>query len=138
MKYCPHFIQAGEETACFSHPKDVARCASSSMGGGSGLRFMSVSSSNTNSAGIRQQASPPDEIECRVVIEVRQRWATSGYSPLRRIKCECVHRVLIIHGVVPSYFFKQMAQETIRSVNGIDKIVNELNVMEGGGIAAND
>jgi osmotically-inducible protein OsmY len=36
---------------------------------------------------------------------------------------------VVLRGVVPSYFEKQMAQESLRSIEGICEIVNELEVM---------
>jgi osmotically-inducible protein OsmY len=36
---------------------------------------------------------------------------------------------VVLRGLVPSYFEKQMAQESLRSVEGICEIVNELEVM---------
>ncbi|MDR1960044.1 MAG: BON domain-containing protein [Planctomycetaceae bacterium] len=36
---------------------------------------------------------------------------------------------VVLRGVVPSFFQKQMAQESLRSVEGIQEILNELEVM---------
>lgn len=36
---------------------------------------------------------------------------------------------VILRGVVPSFFQKQMAQESLRSIEGIDEILNELEVL---------
>jgi osmotically-inducible protein OsmY len=36
---------------------------------------------------------------------------------------------VVLRGVVPSYFEKQMAQESLRSVEGIHEILNELEVL---------
>ncbi len=39
----------------------------------------------------------------------------------------CSGRV-VLSGAVPSYFLKQMAQESLRSVEGVEEIQNELEV----------
>ena len=35
---------------------------------------------------------------------------------------------VVLSGAVPSYFLKQMAQESLRSVEGVEEIQNELEV----------
>ncbi len=42
----------------------------------------------------------------------------------------CSGRV-VLSGAVPSYFLKQMAQESLRSVEGVEEIQNELEVSNG-------
>ena len=67
---------------------------------------------------------------CCIVTDVKNRWALSGYAPLTKIECACVDGVLVIRGTVSSYYYKQLAQECIRGVQGIQLIVNELTVPE--------
>lgn len=38
---------------------------------------------------------------------------------------------VVLSGDVPSYFLKQMAQESLRSVEGVEEIQNELEVSGG-------
>lgn len=38
---------------------------------------------------------------------------------------------VVLSGAVPSYFLKQMAQESLRSVEGVEEIQNELEVSNG-------
>ena len=45
------------------------------------------------------------------------------------LNCETIEGRVILRGVVPSFFQKQMAQESLRTVDGIDEILNELEVM---------
>ena len=65
---------------------------------------------------------------CGIVADVKNRWESSGYASLTTIECACVDGVLVIRGTVSSYYYKQLAQECVRGVRGIQRIVNELTV----------
>lgn len=67
---------------------------------------------------------------CGIVTGVKNRWASSGYASLTTIECAYVDGVLVIRGTVSSYYYKQLAQECARGVQGIQQIVNELTVPE--------
>ncbi len=67
---------------------------------------------------------------CRVVAGVKSQWARSGYAALRNIFCRCDDGVLVIDGSVPSFFFKQMAQELARTVDGVQRVKNRLLVKD--------
>lgn len=45
------------------------------------------------------------------------------------LSCETQQGRVVLRGFVPSYFEKQMAQESLRSVEGISEILNELEVL---------
>ena len=49
----------------------------------------------------------------------------------RNLRFETNKGRIILRGSVRSYFQKQMAQEALREVDGIDEIYNELEVMAG-------
>jgi len=51
------------------------------------------------------------------------------YVDFASMSCETKGGCVVLRGTVPSYFEKQMAQESIRSIEGIDKILNELEVL---------
>ena len=67
---------------------------------------------------------------CGIVADVKNRWQSSGYASLTTIECACEDGVLVIRGTVSSYYYKQLAQECVRGVQGIQQILNELNVGE--------
>jgi osmotically-inducible protein OsmY len=52
----------------------------------------------------------------------------SPYVPRRNLRFETSEGHVTLRGVVDSYFQKQMAQEALRHVDGIDEISNELEV----------
>ena len=51
------------------------------------------------------------------------------YLDFTSLTCETKEGCVVLRGVVPSYFEKQMAQESIRSIEGIREIFNELEVL---------
>jgi osmotically-inducible protein OsmY len=53
------------------------------------------------------------------------------YVPRRNLRFETAEGRVTLRGVVDSYFQKQMAQEALRHVDGIDQISNELEVCWG-------
>ena len=54
----------------------------------------------------------------------------SGYTPLRRLRCEVTDAVVILTGVVPSYYLKQMAQTIIQRLEGVQSVMNLVEVRE--------
>ena len=60
---------------------------------------------------------------------VLHRFRTCQYFEIRRVNCEIRQGVLVIHGQVSSYYLKQLAQESIRSLAGVIRIVNRLEVV---------
>jgi osmotically-inducible protein OsmY len=58
-----------------------------------------------------------------------RRFRCSHNLELRRLRCESYGGNLIICGQVSTYYLKQLAQETIRSLEGVVRIVNRLEVV---------
>jgi osmotically-inducible protein OsmY len=46
----------------------------------------------------------------------------------RNLRCEAADGRVVLRGVVRSYYQKQMAQETLKSVDGVIEIENHLEV----------
>ena len=65
-----------------------------------------------------------DPLETRASEAVRKAPHLIGH----RLRCEAHDGQVTLHGVVSSYFQKQMAQETIRRVDGVTEINNLLEV----------
>ena len=57
-----------------------------------------------------------------------ERLAASSYLALRSISCEHHEGVLVIHGRVPSFYLKQIAQTLVRDLDGVELVVNRLSV----------
>lgn len=52
----------------------------------------------------------------------------------RWVKCHCWNRQLFLDGKLPSFYLKQLAQETLRDLDGIDKIENRIVVANPRGV----
>jgi len=72
----------------------------------------------------KPMAQPLDVAEA-----AEQRLKRSGYRPLGTIRCRYHEGMVFLRGCVNSYYLKQLAQETIRNVAGVEQIVNEIEVV---------
>ena len=76
-----------------------------------------------------QRSSREPVIECCVITQAAMiRLRSSPYHVLRILTCEFRRGHLIVCGTVPTYYMKQMAQETVRPVAGVEKITNRISV----------
>jgi hypothetical protein len=60
---------------------------------------------------------------------VEERLRRSGYLALRDVRCVTQGDSQYLHGGVPSYFLKQLAQEVAGEVEGVRKVVNRIEVL---------
>ena len=65
-----------------------------------------------------------------VVRDALRFFRSSSYSELRTIQCESRDDVLILRGRVSTFFMKQLAQERIRSIKGVNAVINDLQVVD--------
>jgi osmotically-inducible protein OsmY len=63
-------------------------------------------------------------LESRVMMALDQ----SPYLPGRKVHFEAEEGKVVLRGVVGSYYQKQMAQETLRRIEGVNHIENLLQV----------
>ncbi len=68
-------------------------------------------------------------IEIRLNDRVLTALNRNPYLAGRQLRFETDHGQITLRGVVCSYFQKQMAQEAIRRIDGIQEIHNELEVV---------
>jgi osmotically-inducible protein OsmY len=54
--------------------------------------------------------------------------ARTGYSRLSAVECSFRDGTILLHGIVPSYYHKQMAQEALRQIRHVYRVVNNLEV----------
>jgi len=57
-----------------------------------------------------------------------ERLRDSPYKAMRRISCECEHGVLFLRGRLFSFHEMQVAQETVARIDGVNQVVNEVEV----------
>jgi osmotically-inducible protein OsmY len=63
-----------------------------------------------------------------LVERVQRALRATGYAPLRGIEVVVHARLVILAGRVPSYYLKQVAQETALAVPGTHQVRNDLDV----------
>jgi len=69
-------------------------------------------------------------IECAGLAErVDQAIATNPYLAGRKLRFETAGNRVVLQGTVGSFFQKQMAQEALRRVVGVERIENHLEVV---------
>lgn len=59
--------------------------------------------------------------------EVRLR--SNSYLALKNVSCEYHEGVLTLRGCLPTYYLKQMAQTAVARLDGVKRIVNEIEVI---------
>ena len=80
------------------------------------------------SHGVQQYRLGPVDDGLRIAaLELFQ---SSGYIALRSLRCEVTDAVVIVHGVLPSYYLKQMAQTILHRLDGIESVLNLVEVRE--------
>jgi hypothetical protein len=82
-------------------------------------------------ASAARRLSLREQAECRL--------RSNAYLALRNVCCDDQDGVLILHGCVPSYYLKQVAQTVVSQVEGVQAIVNNIAViavMPGEGVGA--
>ena len=52
----------------------------------------------------------------------------SPHAALRNIDCQFEQGVLVLRGRVPSYYHKQLAQEAVAHLEGVLRVVNQIEV----------
>ncbi len=53
----------------------------------------------------------------------------NSYLALKNVRCEYHEGVLTLHGCLPTYYLKQMAQTAVAAVEGVGQVVNEIQVV---------
>ena len=65
---------------------------------------------------------------CKIAEAAKECLKDSPYRAVRGILCECNQGVLFLRGHLSSFHHKQVAQETVSKVKGINQVVNEIEV----------
>ena len=75
-------------------------------------------------------ANHTDRIHSQSVERAAQlRLAKTGYQTLRSVECSFRDGRIVLRGEVPSYYHKQLAQESVRHAPHVAKIVNHIEVV---------
>ena len=72
------------------------------------------------------QDATPATIDDHRAEDAQERIRQCPYTILRRVRCAIQNDVLVLTGVVPTYYGKQIAQELLRDLDSIAGIDNQL------------
>ncbi len=75
-------------------------------------------------------ARPPRTCPTTVEQAARKRLARSGYPSLNSIECSVEEDTITLRGRVGSYYHKQLAQEALRTLDHVQRVVNKIEVAE--------
>ena len=67
-------------------------------------------------------------VDAHLVDRARTALRQSPHLARKQLRLEALEGRLVLHGVVGSYYQKQIAQETLRKVDGVEQIENLLQV----------
>jgi osmotically-inducible protein OsmY len=72
--------------------------------------------------------SPPAHL--RTVAErAESRLRSNPYLALKNVSCEYHAGVLTLRGCLPTYYLKQIAQTAVARLDGVERIVNDIEVV---------
>lgn len=71
----------------------------------------------------------------QVIHEAEGRLVQSSHLFLRHVQCHLEEGALYIEGKVPSFYLKQTAQTLLQSLEGVDRVINRLEVVNAYGIS---
>jgi osmotically-inducible protein OsmY len=70
-----------------------------------------------------------EAVDAQAIAEAAmERLRASPYKAMRRVSCKCERGVLFLRGRLFSFHEKQVAQEIVAGVNGVTRVVNEIQV----------
>ena len=67
--------------------------------------------------------------DASIIEAVKKQLREHSHLQLQRLWCEREDEKLILRGQVPSFFYKQLAQEAVMGLEGVSQIVNEIEVV---------
>lgn len=71
----------------------------------------------------------------RVVHQAENRLGSSSHLFLRHVACRLEGDAICLEGKVPSFYLKQTAQSLLQSMDGVDRVVNRLEVVNAYGVS---
>lgn len=74
-------------------------------------------------------APQPLPTATRIEAEAERRLRSSSSYVLRNVACQYQDGVLLLRGQLPSYHHKQIAQELVQQVKGVERIDNRIEVI---------
>jgi osmotically-inducible protein OsmY len=76
-----------------------------------------------------ERAAPARNPQPAPVDLAEQRLRSNPYRALKNITCDWLDGVLVLRGCLPTYYLKQIAQEAVASLEGVERIDNQIQVV---------
>lgn len=94
---------------------------------------MTLTTHLSSFAGEKQQPLQGDQTtsDQQIELDACYRLRHSGYAALANLTCRCKAGMLTLTGTLPSFYLKQVAQETVRGLESVDRVVNRVRVRCG-------
>ena len=67
-------------------------------------------------------------MDCCITVEIERRLRQYSYAALRYVEVAFREGTVKLSGRLPSFYLKQLAQTAARGVDGVEVIVNEIDV----------
>ena len=68
-------------------------------------------------------------VDNRVAMAAEERLQASSHVALRGLVCEFRAGVLVLRGQVSSHYLRQLAQESVRAIEGVEEVINLVEVV---------
>lgn len=65
----------------------------------------------------------------RIALAAAERLRREPHLTMQRIWCAVEQNRLLLRGQVPSFYLKQLAQEVVAGLEGVEQVVNEIEVV---------
>lgn len=75
------------------------------------------------------QQNRPSEVRLHLHAAIHHALAGNPYFAGRKVRVELRENEVVLSGVLGSYFHKQMAQESVRLVDGVHRVHNQIEVV---------
>jgi osmotically-inducible protein OsmY len=73
----------------------------------------------------------PNVIGFEIAAIAEARLGASSHPALRNVFCKFDHGVLVLRGRLNSFFHTQLAQETVAKIEGVKRVVNQIEIVSG-------
>jgi hypothetical protein len=80
--------------------------------------------------GLVEKSNSPRPLSTQGIAEGAEiQLRSNSYLALKNVSCEYSEGTLTLRGCLPSYYLKQMAQTAVARIDGVKRIVNEIEVI---------
>jgi hypothetical protein len=78
---------------------------------------------------LNQACAEPKTSQVSINELAERRLRSNPYLALKSLLCVYLDGVLFLRGCLPTYYLKQLAQEAVADLNGVDRIDNQIQVV---------